>query len=107
MRRSFPKGGIAMRQRPTTAAIAATLLCLTPLIARADAASDKRLAAMEARIAQLEDKLAQSQKTIDEQAELLKSQATPAVSAGSDTTSTLDAFLNTVQVNGFVAASYE
>jgi putative OmpL-like beta-barrel porin-2 len=88
------------------AAIAASLLCLTPLLARADAASDKRLAAMEARITQLEDKLAASQKTIDEQSEMLKAQATPAVSAGTEP-SKLDAFLDTVQINGFVAASYE
>lgn len=94
-------------KRPSTAAIAATLLCFAPLVARADAASDKRLAAMEARITTLEGKLATSQKTIDEQAELLKSQAMPAVSAGTEPTSTLDAFLNTVQVNGFVTASYE
>jgi hypothetical protein len=66
------------------------------------------MAAMEARISQLEDKLTQSQKTIDEQSEMLKAQATPAVSAGTEPPkSTLDAFLNTVQINGFVAASYE
>jgi len=94
-------------KRPTTAAIAATLLCFAPLVARADAASDKRLATMEARITQLEDKLATSQKTIDEQSEMLKAQATPAVSAGNEPNSTLDAFLNTVQINGFIAASYE
>jgi uncharacterized coiled-coil protein SlyX len=95
------------RKRPTSAVIAATLLCFAPLLARADTASDKRMAEMEARLTQLEDKLATSQKTIEEQSELLKSQATPAVSAGSETTSKLDAFLNTVQINGFVAASYE
>ncbi|HTO07208.1 MAG TPA: outer membrane beta-barrel protein [Myxococcota bacterium] len=61
---------------------------------------------MESRITQLEDKLAASQKTIDEQEAMLKQQATPAVSAGTEP-SKLDAFLNTVQVNGFVAASYE
>ncbi|MFI5314242.1 MAG: hypothetical protein ACHQ6T_00945, partial [Myxococcota bacterium] len=94
------------RVSPRTAAIAASLLCFMPLLARADAAEDKRLAAMEARITQLEDKLATSQKTIDQQAELLKSQATPAVSAGSEP-SKLDAFLNTVQINGFVSASYQ
>jgi uncharacterized coiled-coil protein SlyX len=93
------------RKRPT-AAIAATLLCFAPVLARADAASDKRMAEMEARLTQLEDKLAASQKTIDEQSALLKSQATPAVSAGTETTSKLDAFLNTVQINGYVAASY-
>jgi hypothetical protein len=96
-----------MTRRPTATAIAATLLCFTPLLARADAATDKKLAAMEARITQLETKLDASQKTIDEQAELLKSQATPAVSAGTAPASSLDAFLNTVQINGFVAASYE
>jgi hypothetical protein len=96
-----------MRKRSTTAAIAATLLCIAPLVARADAAADQRMAAMEARITQLEDKLATSQKTIDEQSEMLKSQATPAVSAGTEPKSTLDAFLNTVQINGFVSASYE
>jgi hypothetical protein len=95
------------RKRPTAAAIAATLLCFAPLVARADAASDKRFAAMEARITQLEDKLATSQKTIDEQSALLKAQATPAVSAGTEPASKLDAFLDTVQVNGFVSASYE
>jgi hypothetical protein len=89
-----------------TAAIAATLLCFAPLLARADANEDKRLAAMEQRITQLEEKLAASEKTIDEQAAMLKSQATPAVSAGSEP-SALDAFLKTVQINGFVSASYE
>jgi putative OmpL-like beta-barrel porin-2 len=88
------------------AAIAALLLCFTPLVARADAATDARLAAMEARIGQLEDKVATDQKTIDDQAQMLKAQATPAVSAGTEP-SKLDAFLNTVQINGFVAASYE
>jgi putative OmpL-like beta-barrel porin-2 len=103
-----PKGGSAMRRTgPTTAAIAATLLCLTPMFAHADSATDKRLAEMESRITSLEDKLATSQKTIDQQAEMLKAQATPAVSAGSEPPSSLDAFLNTVQINGFVAASYE
>ncbi len=93
--------------RPTRAAIAAMLLCFAPLVARADAAADKRMAEMEARLSQLESKLEASQKTIDEQAELLKSQATPAVSAGSEPASKLDAFLDTVQINGFVAASYQ
>jgi hypothetical protein len=91
------------RSRHLTAAIAATLLCFAAQVARADAASDKRLADMEQRITSLEDKLSKSQETIDAQAELLKSQATPAVSQGS----ALDAFLSTVQFNGFVAASYE
>ncbi len=95
------------RKRPTSAVIAATLLCFAPLLARADTASDKRMAEMEARLTQLEDKLATSQKTIDEQSEMLKSQATPAVSAGTEPPSKLDAFLNTVQINGFVTASYE
>ena len=95
-----------MTKRPMTAAIAATLLCFTPLLAGADKATDAKFAAMEARITQLETKLDASQKTIDEQAELLKSQATPAVSAGTEPASSLDAFLNTVQINGFVAASY-
>lgn len=95
-----------MRKRLTTAAIAATLLCFGPLVARADSAADQRMAAMEARITQLEDKLSASQKTIDEQEAMLKSQATPAVSAGTEP-SKLDAFLNTVQINGFVAASYQ
>ena len=49
--------------------IAATLLCFAPLVARADAAADKRMAEMEARLSQLETKLEASQKTIDEQAE--------------------------------------
>lgn len=88
-----------------TAAIAATLLCIAPLIARADAASDARMAAMEARMKALEDKLAASQATIEKQEEMLKAQAAPAVSAGSEP-SQLDAFFNTVQFNGYVAASY-
>jgi putative OmpL-like beta-barrel porin-2 len=97
-----------MRKTPIQAAITAMLLCFAPLVARADAAADQRMAAMEARISQLESKLDQSQKTIDQQSEMLKAQATPAVSAGSEPPkSTLDAFLNTVQINGFVAASYE
>ena len=93
------------RRRPLSAAIAATLLCFAPLIARADAATDARLAAMEARINQLEDKLATSEATIQKQEEMLKSQATPAVSAGSEP-GELDAFFKTVQFNGYVAASY-
>jgi uncharacterized coiled-coil protein SlyX len=95
------------RKRPTTAAIAAMLLCFAPLLARADSATDKRMAEMEARLTQLEDKLAVSQKTIQEQEEMLKAQATPAVSAGTEPANKLDAFLNTVQINGFVAASFE
>ena len=71
------------RRRPLTAAIAATLLCFAPLIARADAATDARLAKMEARINQLENKLATSEATIQKQEEMLKSQAMPAVTPGS------------------------
>ena len=93
------------RRGPLTAAIAATLLCFAPLIARADAATEARLAKMEARINQLEDKLATSEATIQKQEEMLKAQATPAVSAGSEP-SELDAFFKTVQFNGSVAASY-
>ena len=92
------------RRRPLTAAIAATLLCFAPLIARADAATDARLAKMEARINQLEDKLATSEATIQKQEEMLKSQAMPAVTPG--TQPELDAFFKTVQFNGYVAASY-
>ena len=88
------------------AAIAALLFCFPPLVARADSATDARLAAMEARISQLEDKVTADQKTIDDQAQMLKSQATPAVSQGNEPNK-LDAFLNTVQINGWVAASYE
>ncbi|HTO54000.1 MAG TPA: outer membrane beta-barrel protein [Myxococcota bacterium] len=62
---------------------------------------------MEARISQLEGKVEADQKTIDDQAAMLKSQATPAVSQGTAPASALDAFLNTVQINGFVAASYQ
>ncbi len=90
------------RRGPLTAAIAATLLCFAPLIARADAATDARLAKMEARINQLEDKLATSEATIQKQEEMLKSQAMPAMTASSE----LDAFFKTVQFNGYVAASY-
>ena len=68
----------------TEAVIAAGLLCFSPLVASADAAADARLAAMEQRMTQLEDKLAVSEQTIAEQAELLKTQATPAVGAGGD-----------------------
>jgi Putative beta-barrel porin-2, OmpL-like. bbp2 len=93
------------RRISPTAAIAASLLCFAPLIARADAATDARLAKMEARINQLEDKLATSEATIQKQEEMLKAQATPAVSAGSEP-SELDAFFKTVQFNGYVAASY-
>lgn len=62
---------------------------------------------MEARISQLEGKVEADQKTIDDQAAMLKSQATPAVSQGTAPASGLDAFLNTVQINGWVAASYQ
>ena len=93
------------RRRPEICAIAATLLCFAPFVARADAESDARLAAMEKRISQLEQKLEASEATIQKQEEMLKSQATPAVSAGSEPSS-IDAFFKTVEVNGYVAASY-
>jgi len=93
-------------RRPLTAAIAATLLCFSPLVARADAETDARLAKMEARINQLEDKLATSEATIQKQEEMLKAQATPAVSQGSGDASGIDAFFKTVQFNGYVAASF-
>jgi hypothetical protein len=84
--------------------IAAGLLCFSPLVARADAASDARFAAMEQRMSQLEDKLAASEQVVADQAELLKTQATPAVGAGEG--SQIDAFLNTVTVGGYVSASF-
>lgn len=87
------------------AAIAAALLCFTPLLARADAASDARFAAMEQRMAQLEDKLDASERTVAAQQELLNSRAVPAVSAGSEP-SKLDAFFDTVSLGGYVSASY-
>ena len=93
------------RRTRTQTAIAAALLCFSPLLAHADAAADARFAAMEQRMTQLEDKLATSEQTITEQAELLKTQATPGVGAGGEP-SELDAFLKTVQINGFVDASY-
>ena len=89
----------------TQAVIAAGLLCFSPLVAKADAAADARLAAMEQRMTQLEDKLATSEQTIAEQAELLKTQATPAVSAGSEAAQ-IDAFLSKLSVGGYVTASY-
>jgi hypothetical protein len=92
------------RSRTWNAAIAATLLCFAPLVARADAASDARLAALEARIGQLESKLEASEKTIADQQELLKAQATPAVSASSD--SKLDAWFDTVTIGGYTSASF-
>ena len=54
---------------------------------------------------QLEDKLATSEKLVAEQAELLKTQATPAVGAGTEA-SKLDAFFDTVSLGGYVSASY-
>ena len=87
------------------AAIAAALLCFTPLLAGADAASDARFAAMEQRMAQLEDKLDASERTVAAQQELLNSRAVPAVSAGSEP-SKLDAFFDTVSLGGYVSASY-
>jgi hypothetical protein len=98
-------GSVMIRTTRTKAAIAAALLCFSPLVARADAAADARFAAMEQRMTQLEDKLATSEKVVAEQAELLKTQATPAVGAGS-APSEIDAFLNTVQIGGYVTASY-
>ncbi len=89
----------------TQAAIAAGLLCFSPLVARADAASDARLAAMEQRMTQLEDKLAASEAKVEEQAELLKTQATPAVGAG-EVVEEIDVFLSRVDVAGYVSASY-
>jgi hypothetical protein len=89
------------------AVITATLLCFAPLLARADAAADARLAAMEQRMNQLEDKLAASEKTIAEQQELLNTQATPAVGAGSEeVVEEIDVFLSRVDVAGYVSASY-
>lgn len=93
------------RRRALTAAIAATLLCFAPLVARADAATDARLSKMEARINLLENKLATSEATIKAQEELLKAQAVPALPPGTEV-SELDAFFKTVQFNGYVAASY-
>ena len=61
-----------IRRTRVQAAIAAALLCFSPLLARADAAADARFAAMEQRMTQLEDKLATSEQTIADQAELLK-----------------------------------
>ncbi len=89
----------------TQAVIATGLLCFSPLLARADAAADARLAAMEQRMTQLEDKLATSEQTIAEQAELLKTQATPAVGAG-EVVEEIDVFLSRVDVAGYVSASY-
>ncbi len=94
-----------IRGTRTQAVIAAGLLCFSPMVARADAAADARLAAMEQRMTQLEDKLATSEQKVAEQAELLKTQATPAVGAGGEET-TIDVFLNTVQIGGYVTASY-
>jgi hypothetical protein len=94
-----------IRGTRTQAAIAAGLLCFSPLVAMADAASDKRLAAMEQRMTQLEDKLAASEAKVAEQAELLKTQATPAVSAG-EVVEEIDVFLSRVDVAGSVSASY-
>jgi hypothetical protein len=85
--------------------IAAGLLCFSPLVARADAAADARLAAMEQRMTQLEDKLATSEQKVAEQAELLKTQATPAVGAG-EVVEEIDVFLSRVDVAGYVSASY-
>ena len=93
------------RKTRTQAAIAAGLLCFSPMVARADAASDARLAAMEQRMTQLEDKLAASEAKVAEQAELLNSQATPAVGAG-EVVEEIDVFLSRVDVAGYVAASY-
>jgi hypothetical protein len=81
------------------------LLCFSPQLARADAAADARFAAMEQRMTQLEDKLATSEQTIADQAALLKTQATPAVGAGTEA-SKIDAFFDTVTVGGYVSASF-
>ncbi len=89
----------------TQAAMAAALLCFSPLIARADAAADARFAAMEQRMTQLEDKLETSEKVVAEQAELLKTQATPGVGAG-EGIEEIDLFLRRVDVSGYVSASY-
>ncbi len=93
------------RATRTQAWIAAGLLCFSPLVAKADAAADARLAAMEQRMTQLEDKLATSEHTIADQAELLKTQATPAVGAG-EVVEEIDVFLSRVDVAGYVSASY-
>jgi len=94
-----------IRRTRTQAAIAAAVLCFSPLVARADAAADARFAAMEQRMSQLEDKLAASEQTIADQAELLKTQATPAVGAG-EVVEEIDVFLSRVDVAGYVSASY-
>ncbi len=93
------------RRTGTQSAIVAALLCFSPSPALADAASDARFAAMEQRMTQLEDKLAASEQTVAAQQEVLNSRATPAVSAGSEP-SALDAFFDTVDMGGFVSASY-
>jgi hypothetical protein len=98
-------GSVMTRGIRTQALIVAGLLCFSPLVAKADAAADARLAAMEQRMTQLEDKLATSEQTIAEQAELLKTQAPPAVGAGG-AVEEIDVFLSRVDVSGFVSASY-
>jgi hypothetical protein len=94
-----------IRRTRIQAAIATALLCFSPLLAHADAAADARFAAMEQRMTQLEDKLATSEQTIADQAELLKTQATPAVGAG-EVVEEIDVFLSRVDVAGYVSASY-
>lgn len=94
-----------IRRTGTQALIAAGLLCFSPMVAKADAAADARLAAMEQRMTQLEDKLATSEQKVAEQAELLKTQATPAVGAG-EVVEEIDVFLSRVDVAGYVSASY-
>jgi hypothetical protein len=98
-------GSVMIQGTRTQAAIATALLCFSPLLARADAAADARLAAMEQRMTQLEDKLATSEQTIADQAELLKTQATPGVAAGG-AVEKIDRFLSRVDVSGYVSASY-
>ena len=80
-------------------ALAAALFA--PLAALAEDA-DRRMELMEQRLLALEDRLAASQATIDQQADLLRAQAAPAVSQGTQ----VDSFLSGLEFGGHIKGSY-
>src|SRR5262245_49608815 len=93
-----------MRTRVQQLGIAAALaaVSLAPLAARADSAEDTRLKALEERLRAVEDRLVQSEATVQAQRELIQSKGLPDVAQGSS----IDKFLSSVEVGGFVTSSY-
>lgn len=83
-------------------ATALAVMVFASTVAMADEASETRMQAMEERLLALEDKLEASDAVIEAQRDMLRTQATPAVSQGSG----LDGFFNSLEVGGHVTTSY-